>query len=87
MWADCRAVGEADPLEEAEDVELGLGAEIVEHRPVGELGDPDRHLSDQTTEFLRQARERLAREKCEVVERRGGEARPDDCGLVHQCGP
>jgi len=68
--------GQADALKQAEDVELAVGIEIVEHLVGGKLVHPDHDAGAQVAERLRQRFELRAGHRLQFGERGGFRARP-----------
>src|SRR5215831_17220776 len=65
-----RAKRQADALEQAEQIELGLRAQLVQHLLGREILHPDDEVLAQRAEFLRQPAKRRLGERFELLERR-----------------
>src|ERR1700730_10254270 len=59
---------QADPLEEAEQVELGLRAQFIQHVVLGEILDPNDETIAQRAKFLRQPAKCRLGEDLELLE-------------------
>ena len=68
------AMGEADALEQAEQVELALGLELALNVVIRKLFDPDDDIAGQLVKSAGQARIGLAGQRVKILERRRFEA-------------
>ena len=65
-----RTKRQADAMKQAEQVELGFGAELVEHLVSGKVVDANDDICREIPKPLRQARKYLARQHLELGQRR-----------------
>lgn len=63
------AVSEAYALEQAEEVELALGLQVIEHVVVRKVLDPDDNVAGELMKGFRQARIGVCRERIQFLER------------------